>query len=88
MVASGIAFNLLSSGWIPVWAGCIITAVDTLTFLAVGYLGVRYLEALVCFLIGVMSCCFFINLYDSGAHAWKGVLCVVLHSPPPSLCTH
>ena len=47
VVASGIAFNLLSHGYIPTWAGCLITAVDTITFLAVSYLGVRYLEGLV-----------------------------------------
>ena len=45
----------------PVWAGCLVTAVDTLTFLAVQHLGVRYLEGLVTVLIGTMSVCFFIN---------------------------
>ena len=34
VVGSGIAFNLLSGGFIPVWAGCLITVVDTFTFLA------------------------------------------------------
>ena len=66
VVGSGIAFNLLTGGWLPVWAGCLITGVDTLTFLAVGRLGVRYLEAFVCTLIGVMSVCFFINWYSTG----------------------
>ena len=45
VVGSGIAINLISAGMIPVWVGCLITAVDTLTFLAVGHLGVRFLEA-------------------------------------------
>lgn len=61
MVGSGIAFNLLSYGRIPVWVGCIFTVLDTFTFLAVGHLGVRYLEALVCVMIGTMSACFFFN---------------------------
>jgi natural resistance-associated macrophage protein 2 len=74
VVASGIAFNLLSHGSIPVWAGCLITAVDTITFLAVGYLGVRYLEGFVCVLMGIMSLCFFINLGHSGLEAWDGVI--------------
>lgn len=54
VVGSGIAFNLLSFGVLPVWVGCLITALDTFTFLAVGYLGVRYLEALICLFIAVM----------------------------------
>ena len=47
VVGSGVAFNLLSAGAIPVWIGCLITALDTVTFLGVGYFGVRYLEGLV-----------------------------------------
>ena len=73
VVGSGIAFNLLSGGAIPVWAGCLITAFDTVTFLAIGWLGVRYLEAFVCGLIGVLSLCFFANSAHAGLHAWTGV---------------
>jgi natural resistance-associated macrophage protein len=61
VVGSGIALTLLTNGFIPVWIGCIITGLDTFTFLAVHYLGARYLEALVCFLIACMSGSFFIN---------------------------
>lgn len=61
VVGSGIAINLLSNGHIAVWVGCVITGMDTFTFLAVHYLGVRYLEALVCFLIAVMTTAFFVN---------------------------
>jgi len=61
VVGTGVAFNLLSNGAIPVWAGCLITAADTFTFLAVQYFGVRYLEAFICILISTMSICFFIN---------------------------
>ena len=35
VVGTGIAFNLLSSNYIPVWGGCLITSVDTLSFLAI-----------------------------------------------------
>lgn len=59
VVGSGVALNLLTG--MPVWLGCLITGIDTFTFLAVQYLGVRYLEALICLLIGTMSICFFIN---------------------------
>ena len=55
MVGTGIAFNLLSSGYIPVWGGCLITSVDTLSFLAIQHFGVRYLEAVICLLIAVRS---------------------------------
>jgi len=66
VVGTGVAIYLLSNRLIPVWVGCIITAADTLTFLAVQYFGVRYLEALVCMLISTMSICFFINWGISG----------------------
>ena len=66
VVGSGVAFNLLSAGAIPVWIGCLITALDTVTFLGVGYFGVRYLEGLVCLFIGVMLFCFFQNWVLTG----------------------
>eukprot|EP00929_Paragymnodinium_shiwhaense_P111717 TRINITY_DN80006_c0_g1_i1.p1 TRINITY_DN80006_c0_g1~~TRINITY_DN80006_c0_g1_i1.p1 ORF type:complete len:575 (-),score=53.99 TRINITY_DN80006_c0_g1_i1:387-2051(-) len=61
VVGSGIAIYLLTNGGIPVWVGCIITGMDTFTFLAVHYLGVRYLEAMICFLVSCMSVSFFAN---------------------------
>ena len=67
VVGSGIAINLITG--MPIWAGCLITGIDTFTFLAVQYLGVRYLEALICVLISTMSMCFFINWGQSGADA-------------------
>jgi natural resistance-associated macrophage protein len=67
VVGSGIAITLLTNGFIPVWVGCIITGLDTFTFLAVHYLGVRYLEALVCFLVACMSVSFFINWGETHA---------------------
>ena len=61
VVGTGIAINLISGDRVPVWAGCLITSVDTLSFLAIQYFGVRYLEAVICLLISMMSICFFIN---------------------------
>jgi NRAMP (natural resistance-associated macrophage protein)-like metal ion transporter len=49
-----------------VWAGCLITAADTLTFLLIQILGVRYLEAFICVLISMMTIAFFINWGISG----------------------
>ena len=51
VVGSAISINLLSGGRVAVWVGCLITGLDTFTFLAVHYLGVRYLEALICSLV-------------------------------------
>jgi len=59
VVGSGVALKLMTG--MPVWLGCLITGLDTFTFLAVQYLGVRYLEALIFLLIGTMSICFFVN---------------------------
>jgi len=66
VVGSAIAIKLLSNGYVPVWAGCIITGLDTFTFLAVHFFGVRYLEALICTLISMMTVCFFVNWGESG----------------------
>ena len=52
VVGSAIALKLLF-GW-PLWAGCLLTCIDTVTFLLVHRLGVRYLEALICLFIAVM----------------------------------
>jgi NRAMP (natural resistance-associated macrophage protein)-like metal ion transporter len=67
VVGSGVALNLMF-GW-PVWVGCLVTGFDTFTFLAIQYLGVRYLEALICLLIGTMAVCFFVNWGASSADA-------------------
>lgn len=66
VVGSGIAIYILTNGRVAVWIGCIITGVDTFTFLAVHYLGVRYLEMLICGLISTMTVCFFYNWAESG----------------------
>ena len=80
VVGSGVALNLITG--MPVWVGCLITGIDTFTFLAVQYLGVRYLEALVCLLIGTMSICFFINWGASHADAGKLLAGWIIPSMP------
>ena len=59
VVGSAIALKLLFG--LPLWAGCVVTAMDTLTFLLVHKLGVRYLEALITSLIALVAVCFFIS---------------------------
>jgi len=59
VVGSAIAFKLLFG--LPLWAGTLITGLDTFTFLGFHYFGIRKLEAFFCSLILVMCICFFIN---------------------------
>ena len=66
VIGSAIALKLLFG--LPLYAGCLLTGLDTFTFLAVHYLGVRYLEALICCLIGIMAVCFFVVWGDAGTN--------------------
>ncbi|CAM9530225.1 unnamed protein product, partial [Phaeothamnion confervicola] len=59
VLGSAIALQILLG--VPLWAGCVITAVDTFTFLFMHLFGVRKLEGLFVFLIAVMTVSFFIN---------------------------
>ena len=60
VVGTAIALNVLLG--IPMWAGVLITAADTFTFLAVHYFrGVRAIEILIFALIMIMMGCFFVN---------------------------
>ena len=43
IVGSAVAFRVLFG--LPLWAGCLLTGLDTLSFLMIHYLGVRKLEA-------------------------------------------
>ena len=67
VVGSAIAFKVLSNGAIPLWAGCIVTGLDTFSFLFLQQLGMRFLEAFFTALIFVMAVCFWINYGNSGA---------------------
>ncbi|XP_072019853.1 natural resistance-associated macrophage protein 2-like isoform X3 [Amphiura filiformis] len=55
VIGSGIAINLLSNNKIPIWAGCLITGIDTFTFLLLENAGLRKLEALFGALITTMG---------------------------------
>ena len=60
VVGTAIALHILFG--LPMWAGVLITAADTFTFLAVHYFkGVRAIEIMIFSLIVVMMCCFFVN---------------------------
>eukprot|EP01132_Coremiostelium_polycephalum_P002524 gene2524-3126_t len=54
VIGTAIAIQILSNGHVPLWAGVLITAADTFTFLLLENYGVRKLEVFFCSLIGVM----------------------------------
>lgn len=59
VLGSAIAFQVLFG--FPLWIGCLITVIDTFTFLLLNALGMRALEAFFCSLITIMAVCFFIQ---------------------------
>ncbi|XP_075954779.1 natural resistance-associated macrophage protein 2-like [Anarhichas minor] len=58
VIGCAIAFNLLSSGRIPLWAGVLITIIDTFVFLFLDKYGLRKLEAFFGLLITIMAITF------------------------------
>ena len=65
VIGSATAIYILSNKIIPLWAGALITILDSLLFLFIHYWGVRKLEAFFLFLIIVMTICFVINMVSS-----------------------
>lgn len=61
VVGTAIALNVLFG--IPLWAGSLITGLDTFTFLLIHYLGKRALELFIFVLVVLMSGCFFVNFF-------------------------
>ena len=59
VLGSALAFQILFG--LPLWAGVLVTAADTMTFLFLHALGIRKLEAFFAALIAVMTTCFFID---------------------------
>ena len=57
VITSAIAFRILFG--FPLWFGCIVTAVDAITFLSLHLLGIRSLESFFVAIVAVMSICFF-----------------------------
>eukprot|EP00760_Papus_ankaliazontas_P033409 PhM_4_TR6326/c0_g1_i3/m.1904/K21398/SLC11A2, DMT1, NRAMP2; natural resistance-associated macrophage protein 2 len=58
VLGSAVAIKILSQGHIPLWAGTILTAVDTFGFLFLEQYGIRRLEAFFALLISTMSVTF------------------------------
>ncbi|XP_019155051.1 PREDICTED: metal transporter Nramp3-like [Ipomoea nil] len=83
VIGSAIAIKILSNGFLPLWAGVVITALDCFIFLFLENYGVRKLEALFAVLIGVMAFSFawmFGETKPSGVELLLGILVPKLSS--------
>ncbi|XP_047311127.1 metal transporter Nramp3-like isoform X2 [Impatiens glandulifera] len=58
VIGSAIAIKILSNGFVPLWAGVVITACDCFIFLLLENYGVRKLEAVFAVLIATMAVSF------------------------------
>ncbi|CBN78636.1 divalent metal transporter [Ectocarpus siliculosus] len=63
VLGSAIGLQILFG--IPLWVGCLLTALDTFTFLFIHVFGVRKLEALFVVLVSIMTVAFFIDFFMS-----------------------
>jgi len=79
VLGSSIALNILFG--IPLWAGVLITIVDTFLILLMKQNGMRILEIMFASMLFVIACCFFINLILIGAdigELFKGLFIPVI----------
>ncbi|KAK8512433.1 hypothetical protein V6N13_083018 [Hibiscus sabdariffa] len=77
VIGSAIAIQILSNGFLPLWAGVLITASDCFIFLFLENYGVRKLEAVFAILIATMALSFawmFGDTKPSGKELLIGIL--------------
>lgn len=72
---------------IPLWAGAIITILDSLLFLFIHYWGVRKLEFFFVFLILVMAASFFVNMAEAKPDYAKMAYGTIVPTIPPGSLT-
>ncbi|GAB2282667.1 Metal transporter Nramp3 [Dionaea muscipula] len=83
VIGSAIAIKILSNGFLPLWSGVLITAVDCFIFLFLENYGVRKLEAVFAVLIGTMAIMFgwmFGETKPDGKELLLGILIPKLNS--------
>ncbi|KAJ3674324.1 hypothetical protein LUZ60_004940 [Juncus effusus] len=83
VIGSAIAIKILSRGFLPLWAGVVITALDCFVFLFLENYGVRKLEAVFAVLIATMAISFawmFGETKPSGKELLIGILVPKLSS--------
>ncbi|KAL7306574.1 hypothetical protein TKK_0001263 [Trichogramma kaykai] len=58
VIGTSIALYLLTSKWLPLWAGVLLTIIDTFTFMYLDKYGMRKVELLFGIFIGIMALTF------------------------------
>lgn len=81
VVGSATAMQILFG--LPLWAGALITILDSFLFLFIHYFGVRKLEGFFAFLISVMAVCFFTNLVVAKPDVGELIYGAVVPTIPP-----
>jgi len=82
VLGSAIAWQILTG--IPIWAGVLVTSLDTFVFMGLHQLGIRYLEAFILSLLLTMIICFWVNLFEAAPPAGDVVLGIVNFTNMPS----
>lgn len=59
----GTAFALKLLFGIPLWAGVLITGLDTFIFLGIQYFGIRILEVVIALMVGVIGVSFIVEMF-------------------------
>eukprot|EP01122_Echinamoeba_exundans_P001660 TRINITY_DN11675_c0_g1_i1.p1 TRINITY_DN11675_c0_g1~~TRINITY_DN11675_c0_g1_i1.p1 ORF type:complete len:523 (+),score=92.39 TRINITY_DN11675_c0_g1_i1:106-1674(+) len=75
VIGTAMALKILFG--LPLWAGVLITGIDTLLFLAINLFGIRMLELLIGILVGVISVCFVVEMFMAappGVEVLKGFI--------------
>nr|CAD1822635.1 unnamed protein product [Ananas comosus var. bracteatus] len=78
VIGSAIAIKIISGGWIPLWAGVVITAFDCFIFLFLENYGVRKLEAFFGILIATMGISFAIMFGETQPSAKELLLGIIV----------
>ena len=55
VIGTALALYMLTNRWLPLWAGVLLTILDTVTFLFLDKYGLRKLETFFAFLIAIMA---------------------------------
>ncbi|XP_066260691.1 protein Malvolio-like [Euwallacea similis] len=83
VIGTAIAIYMLSNKVIPLWGGCLITIIDTFTFLFLDKYGLRKLELFFCLLIGIMGVTFgyeYVVSAPPSGEVTKGLFYPVCHN--------
>lgn len=66
VIGTAVALYILTNGWLPLWAGVLVTIFDTFTFLFIDKYGLRKLEVFFVLLIAIMVSTFGYELFIVG----------------------